>query len=58
MDEDEQAGDRRREERARKRAPQHEYKDIIQKLADRELEEAAIELDDLALVRLVWRTLL
>ncbi|CAM1506576.1 Fc.00g062170.m01.CDS01 [Cosmosporella sp. VM-42] len=49
MDEDEQAGDRRREERARKRVPQQKYKDMIQKLANREIEEAAIELDDLAL---------
>ncbi|KPM44712.1 DNA replication licensing factor mcm7 [Neonectria ditissima] len=46
MDEDEQAGDRRRQGR-RKEAPKHKYKEMLQKLADRTLDEATIDLDDL-----------
>lgn len=50
MDEDEDEAERRREERARKRVPQHKYRDMLQKLADRTIDEATIELDDVALV--------
>ncbi|KAK7421924.1 DNA replication licensing factor MCM7 [Neonectria punicea] len=46
MDEDDQAGDRRRQGR-RKEAPKHKYKEMLQKLADRSLDEARIDLDDL-----------
>lgn len=41
----------RQQERARKRTPQYIYRDMLQKLADRTLDEATIDLDDLALVR-------
>lgn len=50
MDEDEDEAERRRQERAQKRVPQHKYRDMMQKLADRTIEEATIDLDDLALV--------
>lgn len=50
MDGDGQA-EERQQERARKRTPQYIYKDMLQKLADRTLDEATIDLDDLALVR-------
>ena len=49
-DENEEAADRRREERERKRVPQHKYQDMMQQLADRTLDEVTVELEDLALV--------
>lgn len=52
MDEDEEAGERRRQEKERKQTPQHKYQDILQKLADRSADEIRIDLDDLALVSL------
>lgn len=51
MDEDEGAQRRRQQEKARKRLPQHKYRDMMQKLADRKIDEALIDLDDLATVR-------
>ncbi|KAK3394204.1 MCM2/3/5 family-domain-containing protein [Podospora didyma] len=47
MDEDDDAQQRRQRERAQKRTPQHKYKDMLQLLADRKLDEVVIELDDL-----------
>jgi DNA replication licensing factor MCM7 len=50
MDEDEDAQQRRQQEKARQRLPQYKYKDMLQKLADRQLDEVLIDLDDLATV--------
>ncbi|KAK7226086.1 hypothetical protein V2G26_014089 [Clonostachys chloroleuca] len=47
-DDDQEAHDRRREERRQKRTPQYIYKDTLQKLANRTIEEVTIDLDDLA----------
>ncbi|KAM5351694.1 hypothetical protein ACJ41O_004417 [Fusarium nematophilum] len=49
MDEDEQDEGSRRQDKERRRAPQFKYKDMLQHLADRTLDEATIDLDDLAL---------
>lgn len=50
MDEDEQGGERRRQERQQKRVPQYKYKDELQKLANRTSDEIIIDLDDLVAV--------
>ncbi|KAK0731800.1 MCM2/3/5 family-domain-containing protein [Lasiosphaeris hirsuta] len=47
MDEDDEAQARRQQEKARKRAPRHKYKDLLQELADRKIDEVVIDLDDL-----------
>nr|UWK20591.1 DNA replication licensing factor [Trichoderma crystalligenum] len=47
MDEDEQARDRRRQEKAKKKLPQHKYHDMLQLLADRKIDEFPIDLDDI-----------
>lgn len=50
MDEDDQTRDRRQQERAKRKTPQHKYNDMLQQLANRKLDEFAIDLDDLATV--------
>jgi DNA replication licensing factor MCM7 len=50
MDEDEDAQQRRAREKARKRQPQHKYREMLQQLADRKADELVIDLDDLATV--------
>lgn len=50
MDEDEEYGSRRRQDRQRQKTPQHKYKDLLQKLADRSIDQVVIDLDDLASV--------
>lgn len=55
MDEDEEAGEQRRSDRERRKSPQNKYKDMLQLLADRTISEATIDLDDLALVKLLIR---
>lgn len=50
MDEDEQTSNRRRQEKEKRRTPQHKYKDMLQQLADRTIDEVTVELDDLATV--------
>jgi DNA replication licensing factor MCM7 len=50
MDDDDDAQTRRQREKARSRLPQYKYKDILQKLADRQANEIVIDLDDLATV--------
>lgn len=50
-DEDEAAGGRRNREKSRRGAPQYKYKDMLQGLADRDIDEIVIDLDDLATVR-------
>ncbi|GAB1310821.1 DNA replication licensing factor MCM7 [Madurella fahalii] len=47
MDEDDNAQQQRQSDKARKRAPQHKYKDMLQELADRKISEVVIDLDDL-----------
>nr|UWK20599.1 DNA replication licensing factor [Trichoderma psychrophilum] len=47
MDEDEQARDRRRQEKAKKKTPQHKYSDMLQLLADRKTDEFPVDLDDI-----------
>ncbi|KAI0155051.1 DNA replication licensing factor mcm7 [Xylariaceae sp. FL1272] len=46
-DDDEAQHERRRGEKASSRLPKHKYADVMQKLADRSLDEVLIELDDL-----------
>lgn len=55
MDEDDGAQQQRRRDKARKQPPQHKYKDMLQLLADRKINEVVIDLDDLYSVRL-WQS--
>ncbi|KAI1639522.1 DNA replication licensing factor mcm7 [Biscogniauxia mediterranea] len=48
MDEDDNARERRRREKASSKLPKHKYADIMQKLADRSIDEVLIEMDDIA----------
>lgn len=52
LDEDEDAQNRRRQERReraqRRKGPHHKYKEILQDLSDRKIQEVTIDLDDLA----------
>ncbi|KAB5579954.1 MCM2/3/5 family-domain-containing protein [Coniochaeta sp. 2T2.1] len=48
MDDDDDAQVRRRQQKTQSRLPQHKYKDVLQKLADRQADEVVIDLDDLA----------
>lgn len=50
MDEDAESVGRRRQERQRQKEPQHKYMDLLQKLANRLIDEIIIDLDDLATV--------
>ncbi len=50
MDEDDEAQARRQRDKERRRKPQHKYKEILQQLADRKIDEIVIDLDDLASV--------
>ena len=50
MDEDDGANERRAREKARSRLPQYKYKNILQDLADRKIDQILIDLDDLASV--------
>ena len=52
MDEDDQAEQRRAQEKARKRGPRHKYKEMLQEIADRKINEVVIDLDDIVQVRL------
>ncbi|OAQ84351.1 DNA replication licensing factor mcm7 [Purpureocillium lilacinum] len=47
MDDDDEAGARRQKEKERRRTPQHKYKEVLQQLADRTLDEITVDLDDL-----------
>lgn len=47
---DEEAVSRRRQEKERQRLPHHKYRDILQQLADRTVDEITIDLDDLRTV--------
>ncbi|KAI0125657.1 DNA replication licensing factor mcm7 [Xylariales sp. AK1849] len=48
MDEDDEAQEQRRREKAAQKSPKHKYADMMQKLADRALDEVLVELDDIA----------
>lgn len=50
MDEDDEAAQRRQQERARQKGPRYKYKEMLRELADRKIDEVVIELDDLAAV--------
>lgn len=50
MDEDDESGERRRQEKEARRTPQHKYRQLLQKLADRTIDELTIDLDDVAAV--------
>lgn len=50
MDEDDEAHEQRRREKASSRQPQYKYADMMQKLSDRSVDEVLIELDDLVTV--------
>jgi len=50
MDEDTESVNRRRQEKQHQREPQHKYMDLLQRLADRTIQEIVIDLDDLATV--------
>lgn len=52
MDEDDDAQQQRRRDKARSREPRHKYKEMLQELADRKINEVVIDLDDLYSVRL------
>lgn len=54
MDEDNQDGNRG-QDKDRRRAPHYKYKDMLQQLADRVIDEATIDLDDIAIVRIPCR---
>lgn len=47
MEDDDGANERRRRDKERSRKPQHKYKDMLQNLADRKVNEILIDLDDL-----------
>ena len=57
-DDDDSARERRRQERQQKRVPQYKYKDELQKLANRTIDEIIIDLDDLATVRMLRASVL
>ncbi|KAF3061799.1 DNA replication licensing factor mcm7 [Daldinia childiae] len=48
MDEDDEAHERRRQEKATAKLPKHKYADLMQKLADRTIDKVLIELDDIS----------
>ncbi|TLD25134.1 hypothetical protein PspLS_05530 [Pyricularia sp. CBS 133598] len=48
MDEDDEAAQRRQQEKVRQKGPRHKYRDLLQELADRKVDEVVIDLDDLA----------
>ncbi|KAI1759048.1 DNA replication licensing factor mcm7 [Hypoxylon sp. FL1150] len=48
MDEDDEAHEQRRRQKAAAKSPKHKYADVMQKLADRTIDEVLIDLDDLA----------
>lgn len=50
MDEEDDTGDRRRRDKEQRRNPHHKYKEMMQKLADRVIDEIVLDLEDLATV--------
>lgn len=47
MDEDDAAAEQRRRQQKQKRAPRHKYVEMLQQLADRQIDTVEIDLDDL-----------
>jgi DNA replication licensing factor MCM7 len=56
MDDDDEAQEQRRREKAASKQPKHKYADMMQKLADRSIDEVLIELDDLVTASLPCAT--
>lgn len=48
MDEDDEAAQRRQQEKTRQKGPRHKYRELLQDLADRKINEVIIDLDELA----------
>ena len=57
MDEDDDTGERRRQEKEQRRSPQYKYKQLLQELANRTIDEITIDLDDVATVCLPFLAL-
>lgn len=53
MDDDDDAHERRRRDKAASKQPTHKYIDMMQKLADRSIDEVLVELDDLVTASLL-----
>jgi hypothetical protein len=51
LEDDEEHARQRRRDKARSRVPERKYKVMLQKLADRQIDEVVIDLDDMATVR-------
>lgn len=51
MDDDNDDEELQRQERADRKKPYHKYKDLMQQLADRKIDEVLVDLDDVAQVR-------
>lgn len=51
MDDDNDEEERHRQERADRKKPYHKYKDLMQQLANRKIDEVLVDLDDVAQVR-------
>jgi DNA replication licensing factor MCM7 len=50
MDEDDETGERRRQQKEQQRSPQYKYKQLLQELANRSIDEITIDLDEVAAV--------
>lgn len=49
-DEDDNAHEQRRRQKAAQKGPKHKYDEVMQRLADRSVDEILVELDDVASV--------
>ncbi|KIH90858.1 minichromosome maintenance protein 7 (cell division control protein 47) [Sporothrix brasiliensis 5110] len=49
VDETDEAAERRAREKAARRKPTHKYRDLLQKLADRQVDEVTVDLDDVSM---------
>lgn len=50
MDDDDEDDERRQQQRADRKKPYHKYKDIMQQLANRKVDEVLVDLDDISQV--------
>lgn len=50
MDDDDNAHEQRRRQKAAQKLPKHKYSDLLQKLSDRAIDEVLVELDDIVSV--------
>lgn len=51
MDEDDNAQQQRRRQKAARQQPKHKYAEMMQQLANREVDEVLVDLDDIVTVR-------